>query len=60
MRMRERYVKIKEGGEPMFGKKVRVGQKAPDFVLPANDKRTYSLEDFRGKPLLLSFARSSG
>lgn len=43
----------------MLGKKARIGKKAPDFVLPATDKRTYRLEDFRGKPLLLSFVRSS-
>ena len=31
------------------------GDKAPDFKLPADDGKTYSLKDFKGKKLVLYF-----
>jgi peroxiredoxin Q/BCP len=34
---------------------VRVGDKAPSFTLPATGGRTISLEDFRGRKLILYF-----
>lgn len=34
---------------------VAVGDKAPDFTLPADDGRTMSLKDFRGKKVVLYF-----
>jgi len=32
-----------------------VGDKAPDFILPAQDGREVSLSSFRGKPVVLYF-----
>jgi len=32
-----------------------VGKSAPDFSLPANDGKTYSLKDLRGKKIVLYF-----
>jgi peroxiredoxin Q/BCP len=34
---------------------VRLGQAAPDFSLPANNGETVSLEDYRGKNIVLYF-----
>ena len=34
---------------------VGIGDRAPDFTLPGTGGRTYSLADFRGKPLVLVF-----
>jgi len=34
---------------------VEVGQKAPDFQLPDQDKKLSSLDDFLGKKTLLAF-----
>lgn len=34
---------------------VEVGQKAPDFNLPATTGGTISLAQFRGKPVLIEF-----
>lgn len=36
-------------------KKLKVGDKAPDFNLPGSDGKIYSLNDFRGKKLILYF-----
>lgn len=34
---------------------LKPGDKAPDFNLPADDGKTYSLKDFKGKKLILYF-----
>jgi peroxiredoxin Q/BCP len=34
---------------------VAVGDKAPDFTLPGTGSRSYSLSEFRGKPVVLVF-----
>jgi len=34
---------------------LKVGEKAPDFKLPANDGKIYSLKDFKGKKIVLYF-----
>ncbi|HRE41509.1 MAG TPA: thioredoxin-dependent thiol peroxidase [Ignavibacteria bacterium] len=34
---------------------LKPGDKAPDFKLPADDGKTYSLKDFKGKKLILYF-----
>ena len=34
---------------------LQIGKPAPDFSLPANDGKTYSLEDLRGKKIVLYF-----
>lgn len=34
---------------------VRVGDEAPDFELPGTGGRTYSLKEYRGKPVVLVF-----
>lgn len=34
---------------------LKPGDKAPDFSLPADDGKTYSLKDFKGKKLILYF-----
>jgi peroxiredoxin len=34
---------------------IQVGQKAPDFKLPDQDKKVYSLSDFKGKNVVLFF-----
>jgi glutaredoxin-dependent peroxiredoxin len=33
----------------------KVGQKAPDFVLPDADMKTHKLSDYRGKKIILAF-----
>ena len=35
--------------------KVKVGKKVPDFKLPATGEKTLSLQDFRGKKLIIYF-----
>ena len=35
--------------------KLKPGDKAPDFKLPADDGKIYSLKDFKGKKLILYF-----
>ncbi|WP_083270634.1 redoxin domain-containing protein [Bacillus marinisedimentorum] len=44
---------------PLSEKGLKPGQPCPPFSLPAIDGRTYSLETFRGKPLLLHFMRGT-
>lgn len=34
---------------------LQLGEKAPDFSLPATDGKTYSLQDFAGAPVLVVF-----
>ena len=34
---------------------LKVGEKAPDFSLKASDGKTYSLSDFKGQPVWLTF-----
>jgi peroxiredoxin Q/BCP len=34
---------------PAVAEELKVGQKAPDFTLPASDGKTYKLADFQGK-----------
>ena len=42
------------------GGSIQVGSSAPDFSLPSADGRTYSLAQFRGKPVLLYFSMGPG
>jgi peroxiredoxin Q/BCP len=35
--------------------KLKVGDKAPDFALPGTGGKTYRLEDYRGRKLVLAF-----
>jgi hypothetical protein len=37
--------------------RVKVGEKAPDFVLPAAGGKTVRLSDFRGRNVLIDFYR---
>jgi cytochrome oxidase Cu insertion factor (SCO1/SenC/PrrC family) len=37
--------------------RIKVGQRAPDFVLPTGDGRTLSLSEFRGRNVVLVFYR---
>lgn len=37
------------------GVKVKVGDKAPEFRLPADDGREIALAELRGKPVVLYF-----
>jgi peroxiredoxin Q/BCP len=32
-----------------------IGQRAPDFALPASDGKTYSLKDLSGRKIVLVF-----
>lgn len=41
--------------DPSVVRTVAVGEKAPDFKLQADDGRTLSLKDFRGKKVVLYF-----
>jgi peroxiredoxin len=38
----------------------RVGQHAPDLVLPDLDGTVTALRDFQGRPVLVSFLRHAG
>lgn len=40
-----------------FGSTPKVGERAPQFSLPASDGRTVALKDFAGKKLVLVFYR---
>jgi thioredoxin-dependent peroxiredoxin len=35
--------------------KILEGQKAPAFTLPGNDRKEHSLDDFKGKTVVLFF-----
>ena len=35
--------------------KIRVGQEAPDFTLPDENRQSVSLRDFRGRPVMIVF-----
>lgn len=37
--------------------RVKVGQKAPDFALPATNGKTVRLSDFKGRNVLIDFYR---
>jgi peroxiredoxin len=41
-------------------KKLKVGEKAPQFTLSSSTQETVALQSFIGKPVLLAFLRSSG
>ena len=38
-----------------MAERVQVGQLAPDFALPDQDKQTHRLSDYRGRPVVLLF-----
>lgn len=40
-----------------FGSTPKVGERAPQFSLPASDGRTVALKDYAGKKLVLVFYR---
>ena len=40
-------------------KTLRIGDPAPEFALPAADRKTMRLSDYRGKPLVLVFIRGT-
>lgn len=58
--MRERTNIITFKGNPMtlLGEPAKVGQKAPDFTVLANDLSPRSLENYKGNKLLLSVVPS--
>lgn len=41
----------------VFGSTPKVGDRAPQFSLPASDGRTVALKDYAGKKLVLVFYR---
>jgi peroxiredoxin Q/BCP len=43
------------GKETEMGNELNIGDKAPDFILTADDGRQVSLDDFRGKNVVLYF-----
>jgi thioredoxin-dependent peroxiredoxin len=40
---------------PKEGVMLKVGEKAPDFFLPSDSGATVSLQDYKGKTLILYF-----
>ncbi len=58
--MTERAAAITLKGNPMtlIGDELKVGDKAPDFVLKANDMSDKSLKDFAGKVKIISVVPS--
>ena len=54
--MKERYGLITMKGNPLtlIGNEVKVGEKAPDFTVLANDLSSVSLSSYRGKICVLS------
>jgi len=38
---------------------LRIGDVAPDFVLPTADRTNVHLSDYRGKPLVIVFIRGT-
>lgn len=40
---------------PAFAQELKVGDEAPGFTLPASDGKTYSLNDLRGKTVVLAW-----
>ena len=40
---------------PAFAQELQVGDQAPAFTLPASDGKTYSLNDLRGKTVVLAW-----
>ena len=40
---------------PVFAQELKVGDQAPGFTLPASDGKTYSLNDLRGKTVVLAW-----
>ncbi len=42
----------------LLGPELKVGDKAPDFTVHANDLSTRSLSDYHGRPLIISVAPS--
>jgi thioredoxin-dependent peroxiredoxin len=40
---------------PASGQELKVGDEAPGFTLPASDGKTYSLNDLRGKTVVLAW-----
>jgi peroxiredoxin Q/BCP len=39
----------------VFADELKVGDKAPDFKLPASDGKTYSLADLKGHTVVLAW-----
>src|SRR2546428_3884190 len=48
-------VKLRGGVSGLGATMLEVGERAPDFTLPADDGRKVSLKDFRGKKVVLYF-----
>ena len=42
-------------GTMVFADELKVGDKAPDFKLPASDGKTYSLADLKGHTVVLAW-----
>jgi thioredoxin-dependent peroxiredoxin len=42
-------------GSMAFADELKVGDKAPDFKLPASDGKTYSLADLKGHTVVLAW-----
>jgi len=40
---------------PALAQELKVGDEAPGFTLPASDGKTYSLNDLRGKTVVLAW-----
>lgn len=40
---------------PAFAQELKVGDEAPGFTLPASDGKTYSLNNLRGKAVVLAW-----
>ncbi|HYK73131.1 MAG TPA: redoxin domain-containing protein [Pseudoneobacillus sp.] len=43
----------------MANKGLSVGEKAPDFILPATFNRKFSLSEFAGQPVIITFLRGT-
>jgi hypothetical protein len=40
---------------PQYSANLKVGDMAPDFVLPGSDGKTHKLSDYRGKTVVLAW-----
>ena len=42
-------------GRPVSAQELKVGDQAPNFMLPATDGKTYTLADLKGKEVVLAW-----